>query len=84
MCEEYCMTVQDIHSEILMSGAMTSRNADGLVHHILRNGQNWVDLECLSDGSCTLLVNINDETHSAEGHNSNEMLQLWRRWCGLT
>ena len=84
MCEEYCMTVQEIHTEILMCGAMTSRTEDGLLHHILRQGSNFADLECASDGGYTLQIKIAGEIHSAEDTNSKEMTRLWRRWCGIS
>ncbi|HLY25887.1 MAG TPA: hypothetical protein VKQ72_06075 [Aggregatilineales bacterium] len=74
-------TTEEIHTAILHSGAMTSQTGDGLVHHIIRRGTAYADMECASDGSCTLQIKIGEEFHSAEGNNARKMAQLWQKWC---
>lgn len=74
-------TTEEIHAAILNSGAMTSQCDDGLIHHIIRRGNAYADMECASDGSCTLQIKIGEEVHLAEGDNVRKMAQLWQKWC---
>jgi len=77
----HTLTAEEIHTAILHSGAMTSQTGDGLIHHIIRRGNAYADMECASDGSCTLQIKIGEEVHTAEGDNIRKMTQLWHQWC---
>jgi hypothetical protein len=74
------MNTEEIHAEILASGAITLQSDDGFIHHIIRKGTNMIDFECAPDGNCTLQVNIGDEVMNADGANLRKMTQVWRHW----
>ncbi len=74
------MTPEEIHAEVLAHGALTSTDDDGFIHHILRRGADYADLECAPDGSYYLQVRIGSESHSADGREPARMSQVWKRW----
>ncbi len=74
------MKPDEIHAELIAHGAIRSADDDGFVHHVLRRGADYTDLEFAPDGSFSLHMSKRGKFYSADGQDLGRLKRVWRRW----
>ena len=74
------MRPEEIHAELIAHGAIRSADDDGFIHHVLRRGADYTDLEFGPDGRFSLHVSRRGKLYSADGRDLKRLDDVWRGW----